>query len=91
MDHPPVLMYSKRSCPFCVRAKALLQSKGVEFEEIDLIIEPERRDEMIRRAGARTVPQIFINGFPDREMRVCVLSLHMPGQPRNPARPTIAG
>ncbi|MEA5444964.1 glutaredoxin 3 [Gammaproteobacteria bacterium AB-CW1] len=64
MDHPPVLMYSKRSCPFCVRAKALLQSKGVEFEEIDLIIEPERRDEMIRRAGARTVPQIFIGDQP---------------------------
>ena len=46
-----------RSCP------GLLERKGVEFTEIDLMEEPGRRDEMIRRAGGRTtVPQIFIDG-----------------------------
>jgi glutaredoxin 3 len=50
-------------CPYCSRARALLQRKGVPFTDIDITAEPGRRDEMIRRAGGRTsVPQIFING-----------------------------
>jgi glutaredoxin 3 len=50
-------------CPYCSRARALLQRKGVPFTDIDITEEPGRRDEMIRRAGGRTsVPQIFING-----------------------------
>ncbi|MBF0623445.1 MAG: glutaredoxin 3 [Magnetococcales bacterium] len=58
-----VIMYSTTVCPFCVKAKKLLQKKGVGFDEINLTDHPERRDEMIAKAGGRrTVPQIFING-----------------------------
>jgi glutaredoxin 3 len=53
-------MYSKSWCPYCDRARALLTRKGVQFEEIDIEMHPERREEMIRRSGRRTVPQIFI-------------------------------
>ncbi|EKV32909.1 Glutaredoxin 3 (Grx2) [Caenispirillum salinarum AK4] len=57
-----VEVYSSAFCPFCVRAKKLLTSKGVDFEEIDVMQQPERRKEMERRAhGGRTVPQIFID------------------------------
>jgi glutaredoxin 3 len=56
-------LYTTMFCPYCSRARALLQRKGVAFIDIDIIEEPERRDEMIRRANGRTtVPQIFING-----------------------------
>jgi glutaredoxin 3 len=58
---PPVDIYTTRWCPYCHMAKALLKRKGVEFTEIDLTKERERRDEMIERANGRmTVPQIFI-------------------------------
>lgn len=58
-----VEIYSTMFCPYCARARALLERKGVAFSEIDLLEEPRRRDEMIRRAGGRTtVPQIFIDG-----------------------------
>jgi glutaredoxin 3 len=57
-----VEMYSTGWCPYCARARALLQRKGVAFAEIDIEEEPGRRAEMIRRAGRTSVPQIFING-----------------------------
>lgn len=58
-----VEMYTTPFCPYCVRARALLERKGVAFTEIDIIKEPARRGEMVRRAGGRTsVPQIFIDG-----------------------------
>jgi glutaredoxin 3 len=58
-----VEIYSTMWCPYCARARALLEHKGVEFIEIDLMEQPGRRDEMIRRAhGGTTVPQIFIDG-----------------------------
>ncbi|MBF0613535.1 MAG: glutaredoxin 3 [Magnetococcales bacterium] len=58
-----IVMYSTTVCPFCVRAKQLLNKKKVSFEEINLDKTPERRDEMVKLAGGRrTVPQIFING-----------------------------
>lgn len=60
---PKVEIYSTLFCPYCARAKSLLSRKGVAFENIDVMEEPERRDEMIRRANGRTtVPQIFIDG-----------------------------
>ena len=60
-----VEIYSTMWCPYCARARALLERKGVEFVEIDLMEQPGRRDEMIRRASGRTtVPQIFIDGAP---------------------------
>ena len=58
-----VVMYSSRFCPFCSAAKRLLAARGVAFEEIDVDFDPERRGEMMARAGGRhTVPQIFIGG-----------------------------
>ncbi len=58
-----VEIYSSHWCPFCHRAKALLGARGVSFEEIDVDADPNRRQEMMHRAGGRrTVPQIFIDG-----------------------------
>ncbi|KTF12377.1 glutaredoxin 3 [Pseudoalteromonas sp. H105] len=57
-----VVLYTKAYCPFCQRALALLESKGVAFKNIDIGVQPELRAEMIKKAGgASTVPQIFIN------------------------------
>jgi glutaredoxin 3 len=56
-------VYTKFLCPFCTRAKKLLDSKGVSFEEIDISTGGPRRAEMLERSGGRqTVPQIFIDG-----------------------------
>jgi glutaredoxin 3 len=58
-----VEIYTTMFCPYCSRAKALLDRKGVAYEEVSLDEEPGRRSEMMQRAhGGRTVPQIFING-----------------------------
>ncbi len=58
-----VEIYSKDWCPYCARAKQLLQSKGVAFEEYDISMGGPQRQEMIDRSGGRTtVPQIFIDG-----------------------------
>jgi glutaredoxin 3 len=56
-------IYTKFLCPYCARAKALLSSKGAQFEEIDVTMDAALRKVMIdRAAGGSTVPQIFING-----------------------------
>ena len=61
MPMPPIEIYTSRYCPYCHAAKALLKRKGVEFIEIEIDRDWERRDEMIDRAnGSMTVPQIFI-------------------------------
>ena len=63
--HPvaKVELYTTTFCPFCVRAKSLLKSKGVEFEEIDVTDDAELRQKMVELSGGRrTVPEIFING-----------------------------
>jgi len=58
-----VEMYTKMGCPFCMRARALLTSKGVQFEEIDITMGGPKRQEMLERApGHTTVPSIFIDG-----------------------------
>jgi glutaredoxin 3 len=58
-----VEMYSTMFCPYCARARGLLQRKGATFTDVDIDAQPERRDEMVKRAGGRyTVPQIFIDG-----------------------------
>lgn len=57
----PVKMYSTQSCPFCIRAKALLRQRGVEqIEDIRVDLQPQLRDAMFQATGRRTVPQIFI-------------------------------
>ena len=56
-------IYTSPFCPYCWRAKRLLNDKGLAFTEIDVLLHPGRRAEMTERAGGRTtVPQIFING-----------------------------
>lgn len=54
-------IYTKATCPFCHRAKALLNSKGAAFHEIAIDNDPTKREEMIARSGRTTVPQIFID------------------------------
>ncbi len=57
----PVKIYTTGMCPYCVRAKALLDRKGVDYEEVDVMMDLDaRRDMQQRSSGARTVPQIFI-------------------------------
>lgn len=59
---PDIEIYTTPICGYCHAAKRLLTQKGVSFTEIDLFAAPERRAEMINRAGGRrTVPQIFID------------------------------
>lgn len=59
---PKIIMYSTRFCPYCVRARMLLEKKGVDFTDIRVDSEPQLRDEMMTRAGGRSsVPQIFID------------------------------
>jgi len=57
----PVKMYTTAVCPYCVRAKQFLKSKGVEsIEEVRVDLDPQARDTMMQSTGRRTVPQIFI-------------------------------
>jgi len=57
-------MYASDWCPYCARARNLLDAKGVAYTEIDVDIVPGARDEMRARGGGETVPQIFIGGRP---------------------------
>lgn len=59
---PKIEVYTKFLCPYCSRAKALLSSKNVQFDEWDITMDRDMRTKMIARAkGRTTVPQIFIN------------------------------
>jgi glutaredoxin 3 len=67
---PNIRIYSKKNCPFCVRAKALLDRKGVPYEEIDVEGKDELRLWLAEASGQKTVPQIFagdrsLGGFSD--------------------------
>ena len=56
-----VVIYSTQVCPYCVRAKQLLQRKGVSYREIDVSFDQAERMALVARTKQRTVPQIFIN------------------------------
>ena len=57
-----ILVYSKRICPYCDHAKKLLDSLGVQYQEINVDENQEQLEKMMRDSGRRTVPQIFIHG-----------------------------
>ncbi len=58
-----IIIYTKDYCPYCVKAKKLLEIKKQQFQEIDITNDPETAVKMVEKAGGRkTVPQIFING-----------------------------
>jgi glutaredoxin 3 len=59
-----ILVYSTRWCGYCVRAKALLESRGIEYEEISLDSDPVFRRKLFDLTGGWTVPQILIDGRP---------------------------
>ena len=62
MSAPKIEIYTKWGCPYCVRAKALLDAKGVSYVEYDVTLGGEKRAEMMRRIpSATTVPQVLIN------------------------------
>ena len=78
MSH--VTIYTKPYCPYCVRALDLLERKGVAFTEIVAAFDPEKRAEMMQRAGGRaTFPQIFVG---DRHIGGCddMVALDRAGQ-----------
>jgi len=67
---PSVKVYTKTLCPYCVRAKALLDRKGIAYEEIDAEHDDALRTWLVETTGQRTVPQIFVGdrslgGFSD--------------------------
>jgi glutaredoxin 3 len=63
-----VVIYTTTICPYCVRAKMLLQKKGVAYEEINVSSDHEMRLKLVEMTRQRTVPQIFIN---DRHIGGC--------------------
>lgn len=64
MSPPQVVLYTTDWCPYCARARSLLETKGVAYTEVDVDAVPGARDEMMARGGGDTVPQIFIDGRP---------------------------
>ncbi|BDG06884.1 glutaredoxin 3 [Anaeromyxobacter oryzae] len=70
MAVPKVTVYTKHNCPYCVRAKRLLEKKGVAFEEIDVEGDDALRTWLREKTGQMTVPQVFVGerslgGFSD--------------------------
>lgn len=66
----PVRVYSTKICPYCVRAKMLLNDRSIPYEEVDVSNDPDKRAWLVETTGRRTVPQIFIGeeaigGFDD--------------------------
>jgi glutaredoxin 3 len=59
---PRIEIYTTPNCPFCVRAKRLLDARGIPFREIDVGDDDALRADIVERTGRRTVPQIFIDG-----------------------------
>lgn len=57
-----IVIYTRKICPYCDRAKDLMNKKGWDYTEIDLDLNPDKIKEMLELAKRRSVPQIFING-----------------------------
>ena len=58
-----VQIYTKSWCPYCARAKAHLDRKGVSYTELDVTSDPALEAEMVTRSQRRSVPQVFIDGY----------------------------
>lgn len=73
-----VTIYSRSWCSFCKQAKSLLESKNIEYTDIDIEEQPEKREEMIELTGRTSVPQVFIN---DQAIGGCddLFALHSSG------------
>ena len=56
----PIVMYTTRFCPYCIRARSLLQSKGWDYQDIPVDSDQRLRSEMMQKSGQHTVPQIWI-------------------------------
>ena len=56
----PIVMYTTRFCPFCIRARGLLESKGWDYQDIPVDADEGSRSEMRRKSGQNTVPQIWV-------------------------------
>lgn len=56
-----ITVYTKDYCPYCVKAKLLLNSLGKEFQEIDITNTPDVMMELVQKSGMRTVPQIYVD------------------------------
>ena len=59
---PTIAVFTTEPCSFCTRVKALLQARGIEYEEINLSKDPEGRMELARRTGMLSFPQVLVDG-----------------------------
>lgn len=59
-----VVVYTLNYCPYCYRVKELLKKKGIAFEEIDFTDNDSLREEIAKKSGQETAPQVFVNGKP---------------------------
>ncbi len=60
MAHPEITIYSTLVCPYCVAAKNFLKSKGLEWTEVRIDLDPVEREKMMAKAKRTSVPQIFV-------------------------------
>lgn len=58
-----VVIYTRDYCGYCARAKRLLDDKGIAYTEFNASLQPQKREEMIKRSGRRTFPQVFIDDY----------------------------
>ncbi len=72
-----VEIYTKETCPYCHRAKALLSSKGVSFQELPIDGNAAKREEMIKRSGRTTVPQILLTHSTLAAVMTCMHWMHV--------------
>ena len=61
---PSIIMYANQTCPYCAAARMLLKKKGLTYNEIPVSHDDDKRREMERLSGRRTVPQIFVDDQP---------------------------
>ena len=59
-----VTLYSNNDCSYCRRAKQLLESRGLRYREVDLAMDDAGRDELVRRTGRMTIPQVLVDCRP---------------------------